>query len=261
MLSKLLGSKHAAEILLFLLVNRKCYPSQVARCLNLPLTPVQKACERLERAGILVSYYEGRTKLFQWNNAYPLLSELEKLLQRTFSLLPSEKKEKYPFIEASSLPLRMKCKNPYAVLYEFWQRLKSVKNAAAKVGKQDSGQIEFHGESKVHVKHQHNTLIFEEDGSWKAQDSRVIQYRNKLRWGFHPSTCLISLEHLRFGENHPVFMFYLYPKSGRLLESTSSHLCGDDTYFGKLNLESSFLKLVWKALGPDKNEYIEYIYS
>ena len=94
MLSQLLGSKSAAEILLFLLVNQKGYSSQISQCLSLSQTPIQKGLDRLEKAGIVVSYREGRTKLYQMNPSYPLKKELEKLLSAPFpSSLQREKRD------------------------------------------------------------------------------------------------------------------------------------------------------------------------
>ena len=260
MLSQLLGSKSAAETLLFLLVNQKGYPTQISQCLHLPQTPIQKALERLEKSGIIVSYREGRTKIYQMNPSYPLKKELEKLLQRTFTLLPAEKKERYPF---STPPSSQKDANlnTYAILENFWTRLKEVSKTLVRVIQTDPTPFTYRSEGTVSVTPSKNILIFEEEGVWKDATRQPIHYRNRLKWTRHYTSSLVSLEHLRYGENHPVFMFYLSPKTKTLLQSTTSHLCAEDTYFGKLHLEGTNLKLIRKTLGPNKNETIESIYS
>ncbi len=260
MLEHLVGSRHAAEVLSFILVNRRGYPTQIACCLNLPLTPLQKACQRLEKCGILQSFHQGRTKVYQFDAGYPLMGELEKLLQRNFSLLSPEKKEKYPFTGSDIFATRSKCsQNPNAIIYSFWLKLKEVRSVISQVQGGISGIRRGHGE--INTRHTHNALIFLERGAWQTSSGTSIAYRNKLRWGFHPVSALISLEHLRMGDHHPVFMFYLYPKNDHQLQSVSSHLCGEDTYFGQLNLEKSHLRFTWQAIGPQKNENYEYLYS
>ena len=262
MLSQLLGSKSAAEILLFLLVNQKGYSSQIAQCLNRPQTPIQKALVRLEKASIVVSYHEGRTKLYQMNPSYPLKHELEKLLQRTFSLLPTESKQKYPFSAPTPSLIGPKTiKNGFAIADDFWSRLRKVSTALIRAIQTDPHPLTYHGEGNVVVTASKNTLVYEEEGTWNDANNHSIHYRNSLKWTRHYSSTLISLEHLRYGSNHPVFMFYLTPAASTLLQSTSSHLCADDTYFGKLLLEGPNLKLIWKTVGPQKNETLEYIYS
>ena len=75
MLQVLCGNKNVQRILIFLFVNGRGYGTLLQRSFKTSLTPVQKALERLERGGLLTSYYEGKTRLYQFNPAYPLLNE------------------------------------------------------------------------------------------------------------------------------------------------------------------------------------------
>ncbi len=96
MLEVLCGNKTVEKILIFLFVNGKCYGTQLHRLLKIALTPIQKALIRLEKGNLIISHYEGKTRLYQFNPAYPLLHELELLLKKTYTLLPAcEKKEYY----------------------------------------------------------------------------------------------------------------------------------------------------------------------
>ena len=73
MLEALCGNNSIQKVLMFLFVNGKCYGTQLHKTLKTPLTPIQKALERLEKGGILMSYYEGKTRVYQFDPAYPLL--------------------------------------------------------------------------------------------------------------------------------------------------------------------------------------------
>src|SRR5437868_15389637 len=95
MLEVLCGNKNVQRILIFLFVNGKCYGTQLHRSLETPLTPLQNALNRLEKGGLIISYYEGKTRLYQFNPAYPLIGELEYMLKKAYTLLPANKKKEY----------------------------------------------------------------------------------------------------------------------------------------------------------------------
>src|SRR5690242_13014459 len=94
-LEVLFGNKNVQRILIFLFVNGKCYGTQLHRSLNTALTPIQKALNRLEKGGLITSYYEGKTRLYQFNPTYPLMNELEQLLKKAYTLLPPHNKREY----------------------------------------------------------------------------------------------------------------------------------------------------------------------
>jgi hypothetical protein len=98
MLHVLFGSRSIEKILLFMLVNEKTYATQLHRALHTPLTPLQKALERLEKEGILNSSFEGKTRFYTFNTQYPLLNELEALLKKAYTLLSPREKSRYYFI-------------------------------------------------------------------------------------------------------------------------------------------------------------------
>src|ERR1700728_4231171 len=95
MLETLFGSKTIKKILIFLFLNGKCYGTQLHRLFKTSLTPIQKALLRLEKGGIIESYYEGKTRLYHFNPTFPLLGELEQLLKKAYTLLPAHEKKGY----------------------------------------------------------------------------------------------------------------------------------------------------------------------
>lgn len=260
MLEALVGNKNVQNILLFLFVNGKCYGAELQRQLQSPLTPIQKALARLERGEIIVSYFEGKTKLYQFNPSYPLLSELELLLKKAYSLLSPQDKIRFSYARNE--------RNPHAsdikALLAIWKRLGMVGHLvfhAASKSKDDGGwNAEGKGEVSV-VREGDTVLIFYEKGTWKDQNSQDIVFSNVYRWTLDRGAKVISLEHLRRGVDHPVFLFHLALDGPASLSSIDSHLCASDAYFGRILFTPECLKLKWRVIGPKKNEELETFYT
>ncbi len=254
MLDGLLGSQSVQKILLFLFVNGKCYGTQLQRQLNTSLTPVQKALLRLEKGGVVMSYYEGKTRLYQFDPGYPLLEELELLLKKAYTLLPAH--EKKDFFVTKDDTKRQDGK----VLLSLWKKLGEVRRLTfnAKSRSKDGWNGKGKGEVVV-TREKDSVLLFAERGSWHGKQGEVC-FSNTFRWTLDQRAGVISLEHLRRGPDHPVFLFHLAPSSSSSLASVDSHLCGSDAYFGKIFYEKQYLRLNWRVIGPRKNEEIDYYY-
>lgn len=261
MISGLIKNKSVERILYFLLVNERCYPSQLSRLLGQPLTPLQKGLDHLEGSGIVVSSLEGKTRFYQFNSLYPLLSELEALLKKSYSLLSPSEKRAYYYIKQETLPIR---KEKFSLLSKTWELLPKMSHirftSLIRTGRSENKVV---GQGTVLAEYDDakGTVIFSEQGSWKNPQEEAYQFRNVFRWSLNRFDGLISLEHLRFGIKNPVFLFHLAPLSETVFESVHAHLCGQDTYFGQLHLHSNSLELIWRILGPKKNEEIRYLYS
>jgi hypothetical protein len=262
MLVSLFGNQNIEKILLFLFVNGKCYGTQLHRTLSVPLTPLQKALSRLEKGGIIMSYYEGKTRVYQFNSSFPLLTELEALLKKSYTLLLPQEKKPYCSLKESSLQGLTPQKHSQ-VLFTFWQRLAEVKSLTfhAKTKSKEQGGWNGQGKGEVTVvKEGDNILLFHEKGSWQGERGE-IDFSNLFRWTLDRSSGMISLEHLRRGPNHPVFLFHLIPSGSHSLASLDSHLCAEDTYFGQIFSDRHGLRLNWRVIGPKKNEEIDYFYT
>jgi len=264
MLEVLCGNKNVQRILIFLFVNGKCYGTQLHRALKTSLTPVQKALNRLETGQLITSYYEGKTRIYQFNPAYPLLKELEELLKKAYTLLPAhEKKSYYVIREDLSAQLSSK-KNKAQVLLAFWEKLLSVRQLTfhAKTNSKDEGGWNGKGQGEViPSRSSHTVLIFNEKGTWQGKQGVDVSFSNVFRWTLDRDAEMISLEHLRYGSEHPVFLFHLTPSGKHSLSSIDSHLCEGDTYFGQIHFDQYSLRLNWRVIGPKKNEELDYYYS
>lgn len=261
MLEALCGNKNVQKILIFLFVNGKCYGTQMHRFLKTPLTPLQKALFRLEKGGLIHSYYEGKTRLYQFNPAYPLLAELEQLLKKAYTLLPAHEKKDY-YVSKEDMNIRLE--NKSKALLMCWKKLAEVKimNFKAKSKSKDGRGWNGTGKGEVFVTNEgDNILIFSEKGSWQNHLGEEISFSNVFRWSLDRFAGMISLEHLRRGINRPVFLLHLAPTSLHTLSSVDSHLCEGDTYFGQIHLDRYNICLNWRVIGPKKNEEIDYYYS
>lgn len=259
MLEALFGNKNVQNILLFLFVNGKCYGSQLQRQLEGSLTPIQKALARLEDGEIIVSYFEGKTKLYQFNPSYPLVSELEQFLKAAYSLLPPQEKKRFSYISHEQTTLAGGIKGLLAI----WKRLSIVSQMTfrATTKSKDGGGWNGQGKGEVSVVRDGDAaLIFYEKGSWKDPQGHDIDFSNVFRWTLDRQRKVISLEHLRRGIDNPVFLFHLALDGPNTLSSIDSHLCAGDAYFGKVLSDPHNLKLKWRVIGPKKNEEIETHY-
>jgi hypothetical protein len=94
MLARLFGSVNVERVLIFLAGRRRGYAREIARFFSAPLSPVQKALDRLEAAGVLVGRSVGNTREYEFNPRYPARVELVALLDRAIQLYPAAMREK-----------------------------------------------------------------------------------------------------------------------------------------------------------------------
>ncbi|MBA3722541.1 MAG: winged helix-turn-helix transcriptional regulator [Parachlamydiaceae bacterium] len=265
MLDILCGSKNIEKILIFLFVNGKCYGTQLHRLLKTSLTPIQKALLRLEKGGIINSYFEGKTRVYQFNPACPLLNELEILLKKAYTLLSPQEKKQYCYIkEIRNSTQTIDQIDNKQVLLTFWKRLMVVTELtfhAKSKSKEESG---WSGKGKGEVlidRANEDIMIYQEKGNWKNEQGKETDFSNIFRWSLDRKAGMISLEHLRRGINNPVFLFHLAPTGNDTLTSIDSHLCDGDAYLGQVSFDNYSLRLNWRVIGPKKNEEIDYYYK
>jgi hypothetical protein len=249
-------------VLYFLLINEKCYGTQLNRLLSTPLTPIQKGLAKLQKAGVIQSFYEGKTRIYRFDPDYPLKKELQQLLRKGYELLPPEEKRKYYAVENPFLQIApLSFKQSQETLLQCWNRLKAVKLLLINA-KLDAGNSHKKGNGDVKlIEKSSSVILFQESGLWQLENDQKIQFSNMLRWTLDLASGTIALERLRLGMDTPVFIVHLKPKSESLLASVDSHLNGANAYFGSVLLGTHFLQLSWKVIGPKKNDRIECLYT
>lgn len=82
--------------------------------------------------------------------------------------------------------------------------------------------------------------------------------RNVYRWDCGEER--ISLYHERRGPNSAVVLFDLVAEDDITLVNAAVHQCVDDAYSARLTLCEDGFELVWRIVGPRKDENIAYRY-
>ncbi|MAT40034.1 MAG: hypothetical protein CL946_10570 [Ectothiorhodospiraceae bacterium] len=80
MLESLFGNQTVEKILFYLSIHGTGYANKIAVDLGMPVNAVQQQFQRLEKGGIVVCEYQGRTRNYTFNPDFALLTELQKLL-------------------------------------------------------------------------------------------------------------------------------------------------------------------------------------
>ncbi|MDP1836071.1 MAG: winged helix-turn-helix domain-containing protein [Chlamydiales bacterium] len=95
MLEYLFANKNVEKVLMYLFLHGKANASELSSSFESALNPIQKTLVKLEEGGLLVSFLEGRTRVFQWNPRYPFLQEIQALAEKAYEYLPSSMQETY----------------------------------------------------------------------------------------------------------------------------------------------------------------------
>lgn len=95
MLEYLFVNKNVEKVLIYLFLHQKANASELSRNFGTALDPIQKTLKKLEEGGLLSSFLEGRTRVFQWNPKYPFVNEIKALAQKSYTFLPPSMQEDY----------------------------------------------------------------------------------------------------------------------------------------------------------------------
>lgn len=95
MLEYFFANKNVEKILVYLLIHEKANATELSRIFESSLDPIQKTLRKLEEGGLLVSFLEGRTRVFMWNPRYPFLPEIQALAKKTYEFIPPQIQQKY----------------------------------------------------------------------------------------------------------------------------------------------------------------------
>lgn len=136
-----------------------------------------------------------------------------------------------------------------------WVRFCARSAAAVRTGWEGVGR----GAVTVESLAEGGALMFRERGQFESSPGRTSTFTNVYRWSRLAGEQL-RLEHLRFGPDHPVFLFDLAQRSPTQWASVEPHLCQHDCYSAELTLGEGELLLHWRVRGPAKDESIEYAY-
>lgn len=266
MLDILFSNQNIERILLFLFVNQEGYGSQIQHLLHVPLTPLQHALNKLENGGVIHSSLIKNKRIYKLNAQYPLAVELETLLKKAYFLLSKEEKRKYCFAFKSKQ--HSKEDTPKHLfqqkeLKQFFKRLSKVEALSIHSETKKGSSIEVKkGHAFVLISSQSSDeLIFHEKGSWDLGLMPSLEFTNTFRWTLDTKSGLITLEHLRYGIQKPVFLFHLTSHQSQTLQSIDPHLCNEDTYLAHAHWDKEAIHLNIRIIGPSKNDSLHYLYT
>ena len=142
---------------------------------------------------------------------------------------------------------------------EVWSVLKNVSQLRFEARSAVSTGWNGVGSGKVAVSEPNTaTLVFDETGTWEPTEGKATRFKNVFRWSNTGDS--LRLEHLRFGADHPVFIFAMALGQDGAWREVSAHVCRDDCYTASLAVEGQKLFVDWSILGPRKQEMIKYVY-
>lgn len=104
-----------------------------------------------------------------------------------------------------------------------------------------------------------DVLLFVEKGVWETQAGMSLRFNNTFRWSRLGD--LLRLEHLRFGEANPVFLFDMALANDGQWRAVRPHECKDDLYEALLEVGVRQITVSWSIDGPKKQERICYVYG
>src|ERR1700719_4337478 len=93
-----------------------------------------------------------------------------------------------------------------------WTRLISVQELTFEARSHAASNTGWNGTGKGVVQVETveaRVILFHERGLWTPEEGRQSTFSNVFRWTADPDGHFIQLEHLRFGQDHPVYLFDL----------------------------------------------------
>ena len=145
-----------------------------------------------------------------------------------------------------------------------WTRLLAVQELAFEARSCAATNTGWNGSGKGVVQVEvveAGVILFHERGTWTPEAGRQTTISNVFRWTADPDFRFIRLEHLRFGPDHPVYLFDLVPVGEGVLESSEPHVCRKDLYAARMEYDEQAIRLRWTITGPKKDEHISYTYK
>jgi len=119
-----------------------------------------------------------------------------------------------------------------------------------------SGSVTVSEDNQARCSH----VRFHEEGHFAlAGQSQELAFRNVYRWELEEDR--LRLFHERRGREAAVWLFDLVEaQDGNGLVAAEAHLCGEDRYTARLEINADGFTLDWRIQGPRKDESIAYHY-
>jgi len=147
-------------------------------------------------------------------------------------------------------------------LQALWTRLADV-NALTLEARSTNSDVGWNGMGRGEVVVEiveSGTMLFHENGGWTSDGGTKLAFTNVYRWTALAESSSLRLEHLRLGNENPVYLFDLKQTGKVTWQSVEPHVCREDLYTAIMTFDGEVLALHWTIKGPAKNESIRYSY-
>ena len=94
MLEGIFGNKTAECVLLHVFHYGEIHASAIAKDYGSAVNPILGQLDRFEKAGILVSKEQGRTRVYSFNPKSPMIGPIRDLIKIVYDSIPLKEKEK-----------------------------------------------------------------------------------------------------------------------------------------------------------------------
>jgi hypothetical protein len=94
MLEGIFGNKTAEKVLLHIYHYGESHARAISHDMKISNNPVVNQLDRFERTQILTSKMMGQTRVYKFNDRFPLTSPVKELIKRAYESIPLNKREK-----------------------------------------------------------------------------------------------------------------------------------------------------------------------
>lgn len=93
MLEGIFGNKTAEKVLLYIYHHGEGYALGISRDLKISHNPVVQQLDRFEKAQVLISKMQGRTRVYKFNDKHPFTSPVKELIERAYRSMTIKQRE------------------------------------------------------------------------------------------------------------------------------------------------------------------------
>ena len=93
MLELIFGNKTAEKVLLHIFHYGEVHASAIAHDYQMAVNPILGQLDRFEKANVLISKEQGRTRVYSFNPKSPLVKPVKELIKSLYDSIPLKEKE------------------------------------------------------------------------------------------------------------------------------------------------------------------------
>jgi predicted transcriptional regulator len=94
MIEVILGSENAEKVLMFLFTRQKGNATEIAKFFKVDQSTVQNQLAKFANGSVLISFLEGKTRVYEFNPRYAFFTELKALLEKALQFYSPDEIER-----------------------------------------------------------------------------------------------------------------------------------------------------------------------